>query len=229
MTTPVAPIPRRWRRNHAALIAAGLGALIAALAVVLITRPTDTTSSAPSGPTSKFAGPVFPAGLRASPFSLQDQDGKPATLAQYRGQVIVLSFMYSRCRDTCPVMATEIRGALDALPQAGRGIPVLAITVDPAHDTPASARAFIARDRMTGRMRFLLGSYRQLRPIYKRYAIQPEFDQAGREYSHGHSSFVMLIDRGGLLRVGFSAGNLVPEDLTHDLNVLIAPRPASRH
>ncbi len=126
-------------------------------------------------------------------------------------------------------MATEIRGALDALPQAGRGIPVLVITVDPAHDTPASARAFIAREHMTGRMRFLLGSYRQLRPIYKRYAIQPEFDQAGREYSHGHSSFVVLIDRGGLLRVGFPAGNLVPEDLTHDLNVLIAPRPASRH
>lgn len=228
MTPGRASPSRRWRRTHASVTAVVLGAVIAVLAVALITRPTNTTSTAPSGATSKFAGPVFPAGLRAAQFSLQDQDGKPATLAQYRGRVIVLSFMYSRCRDTCPVMATEIRGALDALPQAGRGIPVLAITVDPVHDTPASARAFIARERMTGRMRFLLGSYGQLQPIYKRYSIQPEFDRAGREYSHGHSSFVMLIDRHGLLRVGFPAGDLVPEDLTHDLNVLIAPRPASR-
>jgi cytochrome oxidase Cu insertion factor (SCO1/SenC/PrrC family) len=71
-------------------------------------------------------------------------------------------------------------------------------------------------------MRFLLGSYGQLRHVWKQYAVQPEFDSSGREYSHGHSSYVMLIDRRGLLRVGFPAGALVPEDLAHDLKVLLA-------
>src|SRR5207302_8680241 len=110
----------------------------------------------------------------------------------------------------------------DELPAAVRRVPVLAISVDPAHDTRASAQAFIARERMTGRMRFLLGPYRQLRGIWKRYGIQPEFDQSGREYRYGHSAYVMLIDRRGYLRVGFPAGGLVPEDVAHDLRLLLS-------
>ncbi len=228
MTRPGPATASRLRRNQLALIAVGLSALTAVVALALLTRSNSAPSIAAIRPVSRFNGPGFPAGLRAAPFTLRDQDGRTATLMQYRGRVVILSFMYSRCRDTCPVMATEIRGALDELPRERRGIPVLAITVDPAHDTPASARAFIAREGMTGRMRFLLGSSRRLRPIYKRYAIQPQFDQAGREFSHGHSSFVMLIDRRGLLRVGFPAGQLVPEDLNHDIKVLLAESPTSR-
>jgi protein SCO1 len=107
---------------------------------------------------------VFAANLHAGSFSLTDQDGRPVTLSQYRGQVVVLSFMYSRCRDACPVMATEIRGALAELPHRVR-VPVLAISVDPAHDTPVSARAFLAREDMSRRMRFLLGKPGQLRAV----------------------------------------------------------------
>jgi len=204
------------------LLGLGLGTVILTVTLVVLTR--GTTANAPHraiGPSSQFAGPTFPAGLRATAFSLKDQNGKPATLTQYRGRVIILSFMYSHCRDTCPLMATEIRGALDTLPGDGHNVPVLAITVDPAHDSAASARAFITRERMSGRMRFLLGSYRELRTIYKRYGIQPEFGPAGHEYNPGHSSFVILIDRLGHERVGFPAGQLVPEDLAHDIKVLL--------
>ncbi|MDQ6806551.1 MAG: SCO family protein [Actinomycetota bacterium] len=177
-----------------------------------------------SGLTAGFTGPTFPPHLHARPFSLIDQDGNQATLSRYRGQVVVLSFMYSQCRDTCPLMATEIRGALDELPEGGRTVPVLAVSVDPAHDTRASASAFLARERMHGRMRFLLGRPNQLRRVWKQYAIQPEFAPSGRRYGYGHSSFVMLIDRRGYLRVGFPAGALVPEDLAHDLKLLLAQR-----
>jgi protein SCO1/2 len=209
------------------LIAVSIGFLAVVVVVGLLGRSTATTGGASqtSNPGSQFAGPVFPAHFRGAFFSLSDQDGKRVTLTDYRGQVVVLSFMHSHCKDTCPVMATEIRGALDQLPDHGRNVPVLAISVDPFHDTRASARAFIAREHMTGRMRFLLGPYRQLRPIWKRYAIQPEVDQSGREYSHGHSAYVMLIDRSGVLRVGFPAGALVPEDLAHDLKLLLASNP----
>ncbi len=187
----------------------------------LIVAASNTTPRA--RPSSAFAGPVFPANLRAPSFSLTDQDGRPATLSQYRGQVVVLSFMYSRCSDACPLMATEIRGALDRLPPAVR-VPVLAISVDPARDSRTSARAFLAREDMTGRMRFLLGAPRDLRHVWKRYAIQPEFDRSGRQYRYGHSAYVMLIDRRGFLRVGFPASQLVPEDLAHDLKLLLDQR-----
>lgn len=195
--------------------------LVAAIGLAYLVGSASSTSHPSSVP--RFAGPVFPTNLRAGSFSLVDQDGRRVTLSQYHGQVVVLSFMYSNCRDTCPLMATEIRGALDELPHALR-VPAVAISVDPAHDTPASARAFLAREDMSGRMRFLLGSPRQLRPLWKRYGIQPQFDRSGRQYRYGHSAYVMLIDRRGLLRVGFPASQLVPEDLAHDLKLLLAQR-----
>ncbi len=146
------------------------------------------------------------------------------SLSKYRGRVVVLSFMYSHCRDTCPLMAKEIRGALAELPNDGRGVVVLAISVDPAHDTAASARRFLGREQLTGRMRFLLGSRRQLARLWKRYAIQPEFGASGHRFAYGHTSYVMLIDRAGYLRVGYPAGTLVPEDLAHDLRLLLDGR-----
>lgn len=134
----------------------------------------------------------------------------------------MLTFMYSHSRDTSPLLATEIRGALNELPDDGRSVPVLAISVDPAHDTPSSAKAFVAREQLTGRMRFLLGRFTQLRPLWKQYAIQPEFNPSGRRYPYGYSAYVMLIDRRGFLQVGFPATQVVPEDLAHDLGLLLA-------
>lgn len=192
----------------------------AALGVLVLLALTIARPAAQQEHRQQFAGPLMPPGMRAPSFSLVDQAERPATLAQYGGQVVVLSFMYSHCTTACPLMTTEIRGALDGLPDAGRNVPVLAISLDPAHDSPPSSRRFINREQMTGRMRFLLGQRHQLAPIWKRYGIQPL--ARGQE----HSAFVFLIDRRGLLRVGYPASELVPEDLTHDLKLLLAERPA---
>ncbi len=193
------------------------GVLVLVLLAVTIPRPSPQQHGG-----EQFSGPLMPPGMHAPGFSLLDQNHRSATLVQYRGRVILLGFMYSHCTTACPLMATEIRGALDDLPGAGRDVPVLAISVDPAHDSQSSARRFIAREQMTGRMRFLLGQRHQLVPIWKRYEIQP---LAARQ---DHSAFVFLIDRQGLARVGFPASELVPEDLAHDLRLLLAERPAPR-
>lgn len=218
------------RRRATLSVAAGATTAILTLtAVALVAILGDGASGRSLLPAARFDGPTLPAGLRAAPFSLRDQNGQRTTLAQYRGQVVVLSFMYSHCHDTCPLMATEIRGALAELGRRGRRVPVLAISVDPAHDTPASARAFLTREGLSGRMRFLLGSRRQLTPVWNHYAIQPESAAHGRRYAGGHSSFVFLIDRRGYEQVGYPAGQLVPEDLAHDISLLLAqPDRASR-
>ena len=94
--------------------------------------------------------------------------------------------MYTTCTNDCPTMTQQIRGALDDL---GHDVPVLAVSVDPANDTPARARAFLAKQQMTGRMRFLLGSDAQLQRVWRTFGIQPQ-GTGGRE----HSASVVLLD-----------------------------------
>lgn len=186
---------------------------VACVAAAAIARSQSTPTPASSQAATRFAGPTLPPGLRASDFSLPDQDGKPASLSQYRGQVVVVTFLYSHCTNTCPVTAQQIRGAFDDL---GRDVPALAISVDPANDTPESTRQFLVKQYVNGRIRFLLGSQQQLAPVWKSYFVSPQ--------SQGldHTAFVYLVDRRGQLRIGFPAQTLTPEALAHDLRMLLA-------
>src|SRR3954471_19028807 len=196
------PMPVRVRL---ALMLAATLVLTAALAIVLFTGRSEHAGGA------GFDGALRPPGIPPIAFSLKDQDGKTATLAQYRGRPVMLTFMYSTCRDTCPLTAQQIKGALD---QLGSDVPTLAISVDPANDTQLNARRFVNRQGLTKRMRFLLGSRAQLAPIWKAYGVQPQ----GKAFDH--TSYVVLIDRGGGQRVGWPGDKLVPEGLAHDLRLL---------
>ena len=53
------------------------------------------------------------------------------SLSQYRGHVVVLTFIHSLCHDTCPFMVEQIKGALNELPGNGRGIPAIGVSVEP--------------------------------------------------------------------------------------------------
>jgi len=165
----------------------------------------------PVRPASVFAGALRPPDARAPDFRLRDQDGKPVSMAQYRGRTVVMTFIYSTCEDTCPGQVQSIRGALDRL---GRDVPVLLVSVDPANDTRARAKKFMLEQHVTGRMRFVLGSERELTPVWKGYGIAP---QRG---TLDHSAYVVLVDGKGLQRIGFPHSRLTPEDLEHDLRRL---------
>jgi protein SCO1/2 len=160
-----------------------------------------------------FAGSIRPP-IPPKDFRLRDQDGRAVSLKDYRGRVVVLTFLFTTCRDTCPLTATQIRGAMDDL---GTDVPALAVSVDPANDTPERARQFLFKRGLGGdRMRFLLGSRAQLAPVWKSYGIQPQ----GEHFDH--SAYVLLIDRRGRQRIGFPVAQLTPEALAHDIRRLQA-------
>ncbi len=154
------------------LVMATVLACLAAVVVALLLAAGGGggSSSTASTVVNGFAGGLRPPGIPPQDFQLVDQDGKPASLAQYRGQVVVLTFMYSTCQDTCPVTAQQIRGAMD---QLGHDLPALAVSVDPADDTEFHAQRFLLQQHLTDRMRFLLGSRAQLAPIWKPTASSP--------------------------------------------------------
>jgi protein SCO1/2 len=153
----------------------------------------------------------MPAGVRAPDFSLSDERGRTVTMRQFRGRPVVVTYLYTHCTDTCPITAQMVRGALDDL---SRDVPALAITVDPFRDTPASARAFLKRQRVTGRIHFLLGKRRRLLPVWHGFAIQPQLPKAE------HQAVITLVDKHGVQRVADVVSNTNPEDLAHDIRVL---------
>jgi protein SCO1 len=155
-----------------------------------------------------WEGSLRPPGTRLPHFSLTTQDGEAVTASSLRGRPLVVTFIYSTCRDTCPAQVQSIRGALDDL---GRDVPVVGVSVDPANDTPASARAFLLEQSMTGRMEFLLGTEEELEPVWTAFGIAPQ--RGGRD----HSAYTVLVDGEGRQRIGFPASQLTPSALAHDL------------
>ncbi len=197
-------------RVRLALIVFATLTILAAGGVILLTGRDGEPALA-----NGFAGSLRP-DVPPKDFRLADQDGREVSLRSLRGRVVVLTFMYSTCRDTCPVTAQQIRGALDDL---GHDVPALAVSVDPANDTRDAAQAFLVRQSLSGgRMRFLLGSRAQLEPVWRAYGIRP---QGG---AFEHSAYVLVLDRRGRQRVSFPVEELTPEGLAHDVRKLEAER-----
>jgi len=191
-------------------------ALVAVIGVFAISRISAQTDGPQvvHAPDSPFRGGTLPPRVHAPQFTLSDENGKRVTMEEYRGKPVAITYTYTHCKETCPLQAQMIRGALDDLSPRER-IPALAISVDPFGDTKSSARAFVARAKLTGRMRYVLGTRRQLQPVWRGFAIQPQLRDSE------HQALITLVDRKGLQRVAVAINQTSPEDLAHDIKVLL--------
>ena len=104
-----------------------------------------TGHSTPPKPAAELHIPS--AGDAVPNFKFINQDNHPISLQQYRGQTLLLTFIYTRCPfpDFCPRLShqfAEINRQLQADPALDRKTHLLSITFDPAHDTPKVLRAY---------------------------------------------------------------------------------------
>ena len=203
-------LPPRLRLVLTGLVACAVAA-VTGVFVADARRDTADVHAPPGG----FAGATRPPGMPVPELRLRNQDGETVRMSAFRGQPVVVTFVYSTCRDSCPAQLQSIRGALDDL---GTGVPVVAVSVDPANDTPRRARRFLADQRMTGRAHFVLGSRRELEPVWAAYAIEPQ--RGPRD----HTAYAVLVDRTGRQRVGWPFDRLTVEGLTADLRRLLDER-----
>lgn len=79
----------------------------------------------------------------ARELSLTDHTGKPRTLSDFRGRVVVVFFGYVHCPDVCPTTLAELKSVVDGLGEDGKRIQVLFVTVDPERDTQAVLSQYV--------------------------------------------------------------------------------------
>jgi protein SCO1/2 len=137
------------------------GDRIAATLVVTTTRSwlEDVKITAASSVPARGVAAVRSAapGVLVPPLALIDQRGQPFTLQSFAGRVLVVTFIYTRCPlpDFCPLMIAHLESVRQRANQAGVGgrLALLAVTLDPAYDTPAVLQAF-GESRLKGERRF---------------------------------------------------------------------------
>ncbi len=71
----------------------------------------------------------------AKSFALTDHNGKPRTLADFRGKVVVVFFGFTRCPDVCPTTLSELKAVMQKLGSDADKVQVLFITLDPERDS----------------------------------------------------------------------------------------------
>ncbi len=88
--------------------------------------------------------PLVGSGI-GGPFALVDQDGHTRSDRDFAGKYRLVYFGYTFCPDVCPTDLARNARALQALDTgtADKLQPIF-ITVDPARDTPAVLRAYVA-------------------------------------------------------------------------------------
>ena len=151
-------------------------------------------------------------------FSLRNYDGRLIFSDALRGRVTVLTFLDSQCTESCPVIAWTVARAVDGLTSAERKeVEVVAISADPTEDTPANVRRFLARNRATGRLRYVGGGEpeRKLRKVWNTFQILSSLESGNDAL---HSAPVRIYDRNGTWVATLHAGaDLSEANLVHDI------------
>jgi protein SCO1/2 len=138
---------------------------------------------------------------------------------------VLVFFGYTHCTDFCPLTLDRLDRAVRELGPAAGGARILLVTVDPANDTPAALKRYVAR--FDGRVQGLTGDTAALAPAWRDYSvyIAPGTPPVPAAMGHGHhpslpatlppalahSGVVYGIDRRGDLRVVISDGATAEE------------------
>jgi protein SCO1/2 len=168
------------------------------------------SSSAGTTSVPQIAGGDAVPAKDAPPIELTDQYGKKVDLAKLKGNSVLVAFLYTHCTDLCPIVAGKVHTAYAQIPRSQRPL-FLAVSVDPAHDTPASAAAFNKRHRTAGEIDWLLGSQAELEKVWKAWGVKPEHNANDPEEIE-HNAEIFAIDPQGQIRALYPP-NFKPEKL----------------
>jgi protein SCO1 len=188
--------------------------VVVAVAVVAIRSVAASPSASPAHHTKdRLAGTVvWPAGMRPAPsFALRDQSGRLVTMQSLRGRVWAITFLDSSCTKACPIAARDLATTQHSI-GAHHPLSVIIVSVLPNYDTPARVRAFAHKAGLTGDWHWLLGTRRQLVPVWRAYGI---FVVTGLE----HTAALYLVDKMGDVRVA-DAIPFVPAQLAGSARLL---------
>ena len=137
----------------------------------------------------------------ATDFQLADQNGATLNLSDFQGQVVVLTFMDSKCTDTCPLTAAHFREVYRQLTEdEAKQVVFLGVNVNVEEsdisDVLESTHAWRLDEILY--WHFLTGTHEVLAPVWKAYGVSATHSHESSAIRHTPGTF--LIDKAGQQR-----------------------------
>jgi protein SCO1 len=165
--------------------------------------------------TGRSPAPIAMPSAIGGPFQLVDQNSKPITDQDLKGQPFLVFFGFTHCPDVCPTTLFEVSEVLRALGPEGGRVRALFVTVDPERDTPEKLKDYLSSfdPRVVG----VTGDTAAITAMEKAYRVYAKkVPLEGGNYTMDHTAIVYLMDKTGRFVTPFNLKRR-PEEAATDL------------
>ncbi len=138
----------------------------------------------------------------APEFALTDQNGKRVSLKDYRGKLVLINFIYTNCKGTCPPLILKFKELqLDLKEEFKKQIALISISFDTEKDTPEALKKFAENQKADLSLwTFMTGSQAEIDKVLQDYNVAV---RKGPDGEFGHINLVVMIDKDGKMRYNF--------------------------
>lgn len=156
----------------------------------------------------------------AKDFALTDHNGKPRTLADFKGKAVVIFFGYTQCPDVCPTTMAEMASVMKLLGPDADKVQVLFVTLDPERDTQALLASYVPN--FDKRFLGLYGDAAATAKVAKEFKVfyQKVAGKTPGSYTVDHTAGSYVFDPQGRIRLFLRHGQGA-EPVAHDLKILL--------
>ena len=158
--------------------------------------------------------------IPATDFTLIDQNQEEISLSDFRGKVVMMTFLYTNCPEACPLVAgnfVSVKKQITARTDADDLVQIL-ISTDPENDTPR--RLSVYTSSIGGDWHFLTGELEEVAHVWDAYNIFREVQGRNEAVVVYHDYRTYLIDPDGMFRYEH-IGVWYPKDIVPDVETLL--------
>ena len=109
--------------------------------------------------------------LQAADFTLTDQNNQPFHMADQKGKVVLMCFIYTHCTDISPFEAAKVKEVYQQLGSDAKNVAIVAVTTDPKRDVPAVTLPYSKALGLESVWHFVGGPAKAVQAVWASYAI----------------------------------------------------------
>lgn len=162
-------------------------------------------------------------GEQAVSFTLTDQNGKKVRLEDYKGKLVLINFIYTNCKGTCPPLLLKFKEIqLDLKDEFKKQTILLSVSFDHERDTPDVLKKFAESQHADlSFWTFLSGSQAEVEKMLNDYQVAVK---KGPDGEFGHINMVVMIDKDGKRRYDFFGYDYPTEKIIERIHEVLKKR-----